>query len=291
MSTRRAFTLIELLVVIAVIAILIAMLVPAVQKVREASMRTQCANNLKQIALACHAHHDALKIFPTAGNHWTSTRTMLGAQPAVAPVQDWGWMYQILPYIEQKAVWEKKNDDAVAGSPIATYICPTRRNVMIINGRAMNDYAGNNGDGIGCVNNADRQNGVINQNRFFPPSPSPKYFTVRFKDILDGTSSTLLAGEKRLNTFYLGQPQSDDNEGFVCGWDHDVLRWTSVEPLPDYRKNDPEQIGFGHFGSSHPGGFNAALADGSIRFIAYDINPTTFRNLGVRNDGNIVKLD
>ncbi len=292
MSVRRfGFTLIELLVVIAVIAILIAMLVPAVQKVREASMRTQCANNLKQIGLACHAHHDVVKIYPTAGHHWTSPRTMQGTTPALAPVQDVGWFYQILPFIEQKAVWEKFSEAAVAASPISTYVCPSRRNIMIINGRSMNDYAGNNGEAVGWVDVGNQQNGVINQNRFYPPRPKPTYFTVKIKNILDGTSSTLLAGEKRLNKFFLGQPQSDDNEGFLCGWDHDIIRWTSSPPLPDFSKNNPEQYGAGLFGSSHPGGFNAAMADGVVRFIGYDINPITFRNLGIRSDGSVIKLD
>src|SRR6266404_2996337 len=155
---RRGFTLIELLVVIAIIAILIAMLVPAVQKVREASQRTQCANNLKQIALACHAHHDVLRIFPTAGNFWTSARTMNGATPALAPVQDWGWLYQILPFIERKATWEQPGDNLVSATPIGLYFCPTRRNPMVINGRGMNDYAGNNGQSMGGTDSADRQN-------------------------------------------------------------------------------------------------------------------------------------
>jgi hypothetical protein len=101
----------------------------------------------------------------------------------------------------------------------------------------------------------------------------------------------LLAGEKRLNIYFLGQPQSDDNEGFLVGWDHDVIRWTSSLPMADFKSNDPNVYGGGLFGSSHPGGFNAVTADGAVRFMTYNINATTFLNLGIRNDGNVIKLD
>src|SRR5260370_769644 len=110
--SRGAFTLIKLLVVIAIIAILIALLVPAVQKVREAAARTQCINNLKQIGLALHNHHDALKVFPSGGTVYTeedgptATPSALGSTtPANYTSQAWGWAFQILPFLEQANPW------------------------------------------------------------------------------------------------------------------------------------------------------------------------------------------
>src|SRR5207248_3649732 len=106
---RSAFTLIELLVVVAIIAVLIGLSLPAVQKVREAANRVTCANHLKQIGLAFQMHHDTVGVFADGGENWDPIRyprSWRGSGPAVAPYQNWGWAYQLLPFLEQKSVWE-----------------------------------------------------------------------------------------------------------------------------------------------------------------------------------------
>src|SRR5271156_1167558 len=156
--TRRGFTLIELLVVIAIIAILIALLVPAVQKVRTAAAITQCRNNLKQIGLAFHNHLDVYKAFPSGGLACGSnTRAFDGSAPASYHSQVWGWGFQILPYIDQAPLWElpagQANDNVVAAAMIPLYFCPLvgspRQNLNFGTGSTMvrgeADYVANGG--------------------------------------------------------------------------------------------------------------------------------------------------
>jgi len=295
-SNRRAFTLVELLVVIAIIGILVALLLPAIQAAREAARRTECTNNLKQIAVACHNHHDALGLLPDGGWRWTSWRSgvsglprggnrILGEDPAIAPKQDWGWLYQILIFVEEESLWSHEDDRYVYRATVESNFCPTRRPPTIVsNGRAVNDYAGNGGlyTSTRATWGEGRNGGVFVRRG--------RVSRVTFASILDGTANTILAGEKRLDLQAMreGRAQCDDNEGHSSGWDWDIIRWGNDPPQPDPNRRDYCEV---LFGSSHPGGAQFALCDGSVRLITFDVDRTMFRRACHRNDGETVDFD
>jgi prepilin-type N-terminal cleavage/methylation domain-containing protein/prepilin-type processing-associated H-X9-DG protein len=298
---RAAFTLIELLVVMAIIAILIFLLLPAVQSVRETASRTQCGNNLKQIGLAFHNHHDTYGLFPDGGEYWDP-----GAYPlsrvngvaAVAPQQNWGWAYQILPFIEQDAVSRAATPQEVRGAVIRLYFCPSRRKPMqVYDSRygesGMLDYAGNAGTdttqdpapGQNSGSEGNGRNGVVVRR---PDGTTFRSASVRLDTIPDGTSTTLMVGEKSMDPGLLGTSQADDDQGYVAGWDWDEVRWGLNAPARDVKGVHNTD----RFGSAHPGGLNAVFADGSVRRIVYTIqsnnnatNPGVWQRICARNDG------
>lgn len=275
-SRAAGFTLVEILLVIAILAILMGLLLPSVQKVRESACRARCQNNLKQIGIAFQMHHDRYQFFPTGGWDWSTPPNFISpGQPAVGADQHGSWAFQILPFLEAENVWCSSPEVAIA-TPNPIFFCPTRRTPQTVTypddydppltegdlTHALCDYAASNWEGTGVVR---------------------QYDPITIGEVTDGTSLTLMVSEKRLNLALLGENQPDDGEGYTAGWDEDTIRSTETQPLPDYYgeyfdDNRP-------FGSSHPTSFNAVMIDGSVRTISYTIDVTIFQYLGNISDG------
>ncbi len=303
---RFGFTLIELLVVIAIIGVLIALLLPAVQKVRETANRTKCKNNLKQIGLAFLNHATQRGIFPPGGNDGDPPPNYNASGiPYVHTDQTGGWGFNILPYIEGEiayrggtATTNRERVKVAVGTLNPVFFCPSRRLPMRylyasppcpsafltgIPGSSASDkdvytvpcdYAASNLDGTGIV----RKTYQNPQN------------LVRMVDVTSGLSNTLAVAEKRMELSKLAAAQEceDDNQGYSVGYDEDTVRFTADPkrpPAPDYWGNkDYNDVGNQAFGSSHSGIFQAVFADGSVHAISYSIHFATFKALGDINN-------
>ena len=319
MPHRRAFTLVELLVVITIIGILISLLLPAVQSARESARKATCANNVKQLALACLSHESAQGFFPTDGWGWAWTgepdRGYSTGQPG-------GWSYNILSYIDQAALHDlgagttgtalNTSRVTLMTTPLALFICPTRRAVglypwtvganmvncqdLTSTGSARMDYGinmgdtnvGGSSDNPGPSNYADGENpnwsGWLSKTE--APCTGVSYQTsmVRSANITDGLSNTYLLGEEYHDPDgYFNGIIGDDNHGPFTGFENDSTRSTNAAWPPV--QDTPGLVRYGAFGSAHPGGFNMAMCDGSVHAISYSIDLETHRRLGNRQDG------
>lgn len=319
-SSAGAFTLVELLVVIAIIGILVALLLPAIQAAREAARRTQCNNNLKQIALAVHGYHDVYKMFPTVSGG-IQTSAYLNTCPGWILSTGFSWRAVILPQIEQQTLYDRLNLSAVItgcwpvgdtsgafprlgdpdpnGKPgnemIPAFVCPSDPTRPINNTEGPTNYAGIWGDRA----RPESDRGVFSR------------YKVTMASITDGTANTAMVGEvfrgKACDHYYTGgwnggalngqRCRRWAEETGYCGaatgtYDRFLSKWVGLAP------NDPQndmitwsdQNCAGCFqdvdrrpiSSLHPGGAQCAYADGSVHFIPNSVNGDLWLATGSR---------
>jgi prepilin-type N-terminal cleavage/methylation domain-containing protein/prepilin-type processing-associated H-X9-DG protein len=298
MSARRprpGFSLVELLVVIAIIAILIGLLLPAVQKVRSTAARLKCQNNLKQLSLALHLYHDQTSALPPG----LSVKADGGRYPYL------GWPARILPQIEQDAVWRQIQSAfatdpnpldfyshaphlALLATPIAVFNCPADPRLpgpvpftLAPGQRTFTSYLGVEGT------DQFRRDGVLYLDS-----------AVRLTDITDGTSNTLLLGERPpaknfgYGWWYRGWGQSIDGsaEMLLGARERNVVgEGCTPGPFSFGPGRLDDQCGIFHFWSLHSGGANFAFADGSVRFLAYPAD-SVLPALATRAGGEVAAL-
>ena len=326
-ASGRAFTLIELLVVIAIIAVLVGLLVPAVQKVRDAANRMSCQNNLKQIGIALHNHHDSLGALPPQGDYRQLGGTVY-----------WSLFTRILPYVEQENLQKLidfnrpiSQQPEVAKKRVRTYLCPSE-----INDRERPDgptfthyplnYGANNGtwhimqppagvgDGVFVVNGATRlsdiQDGTSNTLGISEVKTFTPYFRECANPVTAGVSPPMTPAGL---TVYWGAGEFKVDSGHTEWVDarvHQTGFTTTFPPNTRVPHNSGGQVFDVDFNSNregrsatlptygsvtsrshHSGGVNTLLMDGSCRFVRNDIRQTIWRAMGTRAGGEVILAD
>lgn len=285
-AERRAYTIVELLVVITIISVLLALLMPAIQAARESARSTQCADHLKQLALATQSFHSANNRFPAG-----STLAQREDQPGIS------WIVYCLPYLEEQEVADRilKKGEALA-PPLPLLFCPSDPVVIgSATDRHVSNYCGSSGAGKDpnfLIDLEDKFCGdIYTDGIFFPLSKTTA------SSVTDGLTHTLAIGERTYikhiwadGAFWVGS--ADQRH---CTMSSKNVRWPINSPvttsgyyvfdrdapanLRTMRMNDM------YFGSQHPGGAWFAFAGGNVEFIADDIAFSVYQNLASRNGG------
>jgi prepilin-type N-terminal cleavage/methylation domain-containing protein/prepilin-type processing-associated H-X9-DG protein len=290
MYTRKAvkgFTLVELLVSVAIIAVLIGLLLPAVQRVREAASRIQCQNNLKQIGLALHNYHWTYKRFPPA-------------YEAVGLNSGPGWGTILLPFLEQEALgrqvprgsplWGGPRAVSTAAdggqTPLSIFRCPSDSGPILNADQgnfAVSNYRATCGTNLTTIYTADMDmGGVMYQGS-----------RVRIRDVIDGTSNTTMVGEGRYSVTRRLSTGNALSSALWCGMSGNYLvpgigNYVWVDNVmwptggnPSWGRDFVDEA----FNSNHTDSVHYLFADGSVRGFSAQIDPTLRAQMGLRNDG------